>query len=493
MIAPEFDLRRLYRRDPRVTSLCLSFSCTAHVGACRIADLQESLQRNTSLNSVMIFLDSSFAPTRRTPSPFDRSSTQQSYYNSASLLTCEKNDGVLRDMGRLPNLKHLQYSSAPGEQQGALPVRALLPVLQEAITSGGQLQSLILSDLELAGTALEFEQLAQILQGMWYLTKFSMEGVQLTTLSGEESSLSKHTSGLSGETPTATSAPLDTLLLSLSMLPSLHSLTLTGQKKNITRDRRKQNTVPEETSALTICDTAVSALVLSSSIKILTFKNLDFTSENIVSLSSTLRFNKSLEVLTMGPLPAVDTNAATALASALKHSTSLIKLELELSSIPSTAISQILASALHGGNPQKGQGLQSLVLSGHRLGRVSKAVTTVFTDMLKSNYTLRHCMLFRKTFLKSTILHYIRLNAMGRQTLLQADHSVPIWMQVLSHPVVNNDLDAIYYFLSSQPTVCVQAAAAAKEDEEAATCRKLESITDRLLGMITRPNKRQKV
>lgn len=63
MIAPEFDIRRLRQPDPRLSSLSFCFSCTEKSRSSNIPDLEEALEKNTSLNNLTIFPDSSFAPT----------------------------------------------------------------------------------------------------------------------------------------------------------------------------------------------------------------------------------------------------------------------------------------------------------------------------------------------------------------------------------------------------------------------------------------------
>lgn len=425
MIAPEFDLRRLRQDDQRLTSLCLNFSCASQLGdSNRMADLQSSLQKNTSLSSLMIFSDNSFA------SPFE-------------LNTYE---GVLQSLGRLPALKHIHMSSSP-EAKGVLPVGALIHLLNESV----QLQSLLITDLELAGTQDDFDQLAQVMQRLWYLQRFSMEDLRLklhptttNTTTYTSSSSSHFDSSLSKiASDTCAGSSLDSLLLSVSMLPSLTTVTLTA-KKDTKLASRHALSVP-----------AFSALFLSSSIKVLTLQNWKWSSEHLLSMSQTLQTNTSLQVLRFGSLSNVSTEAANALAAAIRSNSILAQLELELGEMLSEDVALTLTRALHSNTVT---GLQSLILTGTRLGRISKATTIAFQDMLKSNFTLNRCVLFRKNFLQSTIRHYTRLNAMGRRTLLKVD-SAPTWMEVLSHPVVQEDLDSIFYFLSSNPTLCVQAAA----------------------------------
>lgn len=168
MIAADFDLRRLRKNDGRLTSLLLMFSCKEHPHQKeQIADLQSALQKNTVITNVMISTDDSFA----------RSSSSSTSTNTSTRML-DKFEGILRQIGRLPNLQCLQLSS-PSTGKGVFPVRALAPLLQETT----QLQVLVVHDLALAGTQADFQNFAVQVQNLWFLQRCALEAIEVLQVS----------------------------------------------------------------------------------------------------------------------------------------------------------------------------------------------------------------------------------------------------------------------------------------------------------------------
>jgi len=246
---------------------------------------------------------------------------------------------------------------------------------------------------------------------------------------------------------------LSGVIISLSMLPSLRTLTLTTTKKTQTTPCIPTVGISTNRSlhSMSLSESAASALFLSSSIKTLTLQNWTWTPAHLISMARLLRSNTALQVLDLSSL-SVSVDIARALAVALQDNVTLRVFKLELTQMLSNDTALILAQSL-----RTQSGLHSLELTGHRLGRVSKSITMAFKEMLQSNFVLRQCLLFRKSFLKPTIEYYTRLNAMGREKVLKVEDTT-MWMRVLSHSVVQEDLNNIYYFLSSNPTLCMRAA-----------------------------------
>ncbi|CAB9498442.1 expressed unknown protein [Seminavis robusta] len=451
MIATDHDVRRLRQNDERLTTLFMSFSYKSPLSG-QYHDAQKrgldcALKRNTVLQEVTITADDSFA--------------EVSAAESMEMMT--EYDDILRSMGRLPALKTLQFTSPP-HGKGILPVRVLIPILEETT----QLQTLVLHDLMLAGTQQDFDQLAQQVQRLWYLRCFTLDQVQVHVQVASTPASNKTFITSNTNSTTQDRASLDALLLSLSMLPSLRVLNLTA---------------PKQHQAAVFSPSAFSAIFLSSSILSLNVQRWDWHDDQyLTSMAQLLQANKTLQALTLGPIPKMTPRVAKSLASALQDNSTLAHLEIILSHMISDDCAVPIAQALHSSHHSSGQsrgrpaGLQSFTLSGQRLGRVSKACQRAFTTMMEHNYSLHKILLFRKSVLQPTLQFYTRLNALGRQSLLRltdggetkTKKSDPegTWMQALAHPLVTNDLNAIYYFLSSNPSLCVQAAAAPPPDKK---------------------------
>ena len=423
MIATDHDIRRLRQKDHRLTSLFLNFSCKPQPveGSSQSRGLQGALKDNETVSNVVIFVDDSFA---------------------SSDMDLDVYDGILNAIGRLSSLKALQVTSPP-HARGILPVRVLARLLRA--TTG--LQSLGIYDLNLAGSQNDFDQLAQEAQRLWYLKCFAIQegDVQLRPSSGASKNYK-----LSGDPP---SPSLDALLLSLCMLPSLQTLTLTR------RSHSSQAALPAFSTS------AFSGLFMSSSIRTLKVEGWGWSNDYVTSMARILPSNGTLQALTLGALPKMTTDVAKSLACMLQNNQSLIHLDMTLSHMLSDDCALSLAKALQcSGSQGSCSRLQSLVLSGQRLGRTTKTCQVAFQEMMENNYSLRKVVLFRKTFLQPTLQFYTRLNALGRQSLLRltdtpgVHHPEATWVDALSHPLVQNDLDAMFYFLSSNPALFVQAA-----------------------------------
>jgi hypothetical protein len=421
MIATDHDVRRLRQKDPQLKSLSLNFSFKPHLVEgyhhSQGLKLQGALKENASVSDVVIFVDDSF------PS----SSADLALY-----------DGIWRDIGRLSALKTLQVASAPHANKGVLPVRVLAPLLQATT----QLETLGIHDLALTGSQADFDRLAEEVQRLWYLQCFILQRNDCPSGARQTSQT----------IPMEPGSSLDALLLSLSLLPNLQTLTLNASKR-----------LPR--AAPPFSPQAFSALFTSSSIRTLKVEQWDWSNDYSSSMARLLQCNLSLQALTLGPLPKMTLQVAKSLAAVLRDNQSLAHLELILSHMLSDDCAVTLAKALHSSSQVPRSGLKSLVLSGKRLGRATKACPSAFQEMIEHNYSLHKVFLFRKNFLQPTLQFYTRLNAIGRHSLLRltdtpgAQHPEATWMEALAHPAVRDDLDAIYYFLSSNPSIFVQSGA----------------------------------
>ena len=84
---------------------------------------------------------------------------------------------------------------------------------------------------------------------------------------------------------------------------------------------------------------------------------------------------------------------------------------------------------------------------------ISKACEECFVDMLRSNYVMENFVLFQRFPVKPEFKLYVTLNKLGRGQLLQAEETnMEDWIQTLA--TVNDDLDALFYYVSINPDLC---------------------------------------
>jgi hypothetical protein len=426
MIATKFDLRCLQKNEKRLTSLVLNFGNGLQHPQLpeHIADLRAALDQNTFLEQIMI-------------------STDETGHNDELMKVVE---GMMETIGRLPNLKSVLFSGS--SSRGYLPVSLLVRLL----ASTSKLDTLVVHDVHMAGTQKDFDDLAQVVQGLWFLKRISLENFQVKLSAGTASS--KHSS----------TASLDSLLLSFSLLPSLKTLSLCPTTRCTAASSKNSTPTAPQDPCFSL--DAFSALFFSSSIQNLKLEQWGLTDEHLMAMAQVLcSGNKSLQVLTIGPVPAMTSTVAKAIARILQQSTSLVHLELALSHMLSDDVAEILARALHTKSGRT-SALHTFILSGHRLGRISKKINAAFLQMMENNFSLKKCVLFRKSYLQANLAFHTRLNTLGRRTMLRLSttncHNKPVqpeevWMKVLGHPDLNQDLDSIFYFLSNNPSLCARA------------------------------------
>ena len=168
-------------------------------------------------------------------------------------------------------------------------------------------------------------------------------------------------------------------------------------------------------------------------------------SEHVALLGDALGRNSSLETLVL-PCPADDAlglEACHALANALRHNTSLHTLNLPRSTLSGPGL-QVLSQALTVNHT-----LKKLEL-GVQQG-LGAAGTEALTKMLEKNYDLERLVLSSaEQSVKDKVEYYLRLNEVGRGTLLRDGKSTrEQWVSMLIS--VSDDLDCLFYFCSSNP------------------------------------------
>jgi hypothetical protein len=531
MIATDFDLRRLKHNDARLTSLFLNFSCKRRFGLddVKMKELDEFLVYNTTIEEVVMSIDNSFGSS----SSFTTSETTTTISQDLSA----DFESILRNVGRLPKLKKLHFSSTPNGP-GVVPVQALSWILESHTNNNNNLlETLIVYDLQLMGTIGEFFDLATQVQRLWYLRRFSMDEITTRLLGSETTSGEDRPNDASAPSYTTTDAALDSLLFSCAMLPSLQTVTLSAKNQNAkstsaasattstVTDNNHNKTTTATKQSLSV--SAVSALFFSASIQVLHLKHWHWTNEQLQAIAPLLGQNRQLQLLSWGPLNCHDLSPAAcrAVCTCLEANHQIQHLELLWSHRHlADRVALPLAQAL-----THNRGLKSVVLTStappepasrkrktarsRQLQQQQQPLTVkaqqAFVAMAESNYMLKNIQLFtnhkqrkrrstaaakankaraaaaanktttikRKTNsrkspaftapepIEPTLALYTRLNRMGRQQLLALD-APEIWCGALGNSLVNQDLDAIYYFLHRNPTLCVHAAAAKKKKQK---------------------------
>lgn len=418
-MATYIDLRRMHTNDKRLTSVFLTFTSRLDTD-----EFREAIKSNTVIEEVVISADESF------------------FYDCSELQLQD----VFEAIGRLPRLRKLSVNSYPN-CRGIVSMKAINPMLQEATN----LQSLTISDVHVTGSANDFNILAERVQRMFFLHTFSFAGCNIIleansmpTSSRQRVALILSSLKTQSPPPPVTEALLDSLLMSLSILPSLTVVYLEAKNKGGLGNL----SVP-----------AATALCLSASIRMLKLRNLGLSSAHATSMAMLLERNPCIQSLDLGSVTSFETSTATAVGNMLRRNASLLEFELCLDKMIPDASAEELSTALRRNNTLRSFALKSSATP-KTLGRVTTKCRKAFLQMLQYNYQLEKFFLFRKYPLSREFKLYSSLNKMGRGDLLQKQdnaHCPDEWVNKLAQ--VKDDLNAIYYFVSCNPTLCMNNAA----------------------------------
>ena len=197
--------------------------------------------------------------------------------------------------------------------------------------------------------------------------------------------------------------------------------------------------------------TAISqSLPRNETLRVLDLFGNNIENEHVIAMANALKENNSVEILVL-PCPAnhLSVGSCAAISDALKHNSKLSTLNLPRSNLSDEGIFHLA------------EGLTvNKTLKKVEVG-VSKNVgdtgVQALMDMLESNYELQRLVLSSADqTIREKTEYYMRLNEVGRGKLLRRDGKATReqWVEMLISVV--NDLDCLFYFLTSNPTLCNQ-------------------------------------
>jgi Leucine Rich repeat len=361
---------------------------------------------------------------------------------------------MLESIGYLQSLQELQIWCS------TIPMGVLAHMLQHA----HQLRKAYFFRVVLSGSQQDFDAVADALKLHPSLRDFRLGGF---TLDSPEARLAdplmNHLNLLnSNENHNNANVSLDSIVKAMATTPRLQVVNMQLSAFNAV--------VPFSGAALaqfltssTVLDLYMSRLGLGNdhmaviALALLTnttqLKTLDLFGNNvendhIILMANALGQNKTLETLVL-PCPSDDLSIAScaAISRALRHNTTLVTLNLPRSNLTDDGLLHL------------SQGLTvNRTLKKVEVG-VHKDIGTkgmeALTEILEKNYELERLVVSssHKT-IKEKVEYYMRLNEVGRGNLLRNGGKATReeWVEMLIH--VGNDLDCLFYFISTNPAIC---------------------------------------
>lgn len=442
-MASNADIRRLVLNDQRLSTLILTFDHTLN-----ITQLQYALSLNGTVKEIVVYTDETFLP---------RFQTQDI-------------QGLLEVLGSIPSLQRLCFNSRSGFD-GVISVQALIFVLSRAT----QLASFAVSDLKLTGSEHDWSLFAEQLQRTVYLKSFCIIECELVMPPRDSNA------AIVANMPSELARrdfPLDPMVMVLSILPCMEKVYLHSTRSGGLGQISAQ---------------AVGALLLSASIKVLKIRDFDLGQETVMSMARVLQVNQVMKDLKVGTMTEFSLEAASTLASMLEANSSLECLEMGLSKMITDDCAKAMARAL-----KVNKGLKSFALTEEKADAalsqtVSPNCKHAFVDMLRSNYLLENFVLFQRFPVKPEFKLFVTLNKLGRGRLLQNEEvDMEQWVQALA--TVNDDLDALFYYVSINPDLCTLAWKSMMETEGRRFIRKAATpeMTEEKKHDCLRPRKRRR-
>lgn len=408
--------------DERLTTVFLTFSSRLDS-----EEFRKAVQNNTFIEEVVISADEAF---------FQECSGGGLH-------------AVFEAIGRLPRLRKLSINSYPNSV-GIVSMKALNHMLLDA----SNLRMLTISDVQVSGTPEDFQVFSRRVQRMFYLRAFCFADCNIVLDSSSAPMLpsqqqQRFDKDLSDASPAKAKDLLNSLFLTLSILPSLEIVYLEAKKKG-------------GFGSLSV--SAATALCLSASIRILKLRKLHLTNAHATSMAQILEMNRSIVNLDLGSTN-LDSKTAEAFGKMLRVNSTLDHLELGLETMICDDSAKELASGLRHNRHLRSFALTSSCNSNAKtFGRVTPKCRKAFLQMLQFNYFLEKFFLFRKSPLSREFKMYSGLNKMGRGDLLQSSANCSKdWVGKLAE--VKDDVNSIFYFLSNNPTLCSAPLPAVKRRE----------------------------
>ena len=187
----------------------------------------------------------------------------------------------------------------------------------------------------------------------------------------------------------------------------------------------------------------------NKTLRVLDIFGNNIENEHVIAMANALKENTSVEILVL-PCPTNDLSveSCAAISDALKHNSTLSTLNLPRSNLNDEGIFHLA------------EGLTvNKTLKKVEVG-VSKTVgdtgVQALMDMLETNYELERLVVSSADqSIKEKTEYYMRLNEVGRGKLLSDGKATrEQWVEMLISVV--NDLDCLFYFITSNPTLCNQ-------------------------------------
>lgn len=335
---------------------------------------------------------------------------------------------MLGSVGLLSTLEELQIWCS------TIPIDVFRQTIERAVG----LKKVYFFRVKLSGSQQEFDDFAEILKSHPTLRDFRIGGFQTTT----------------------ENLSMDSVVEALADMPRLEvvSLQLTGFQAATPFSGKALTTL---FGSSTITDLYLSRLGLTkehfkviaesllhnNTLRVLDLFGNTVFNEHVVLIAKSLEQNKSLETLVL-PCPTEDltVESCAAISRALQVNKTLVTLNLPRSNLCDDGLLHIA------------QGLTvNTTLKKIEVG-VSKSIgekgTDALTAMLEKNYELERLVVSSaENNIKEKVEYYMRLNEVGRGTLLRDGKATrEQWVEMLIS--VRDDLDCLFYFTTVNPSIC---------------------------------------
>lgn len=336
---------------------------------------------------------------------------------------------MLEGMGYLETLEELQIWCS------TIPVRSFGQMMRNA----QRLKKIYLFQVRLDGTQDDFAEWSESIRAHCELSDFRFSGIQTVT----------------------ESISLDCVVEALGEAIHLHTVSL--QLSNSHADAPFSGTaLARLLGSTSITDlyltrlglgqnhfaTIAFALAMNKALRVLDLFGNNLSNDHFLVMAKALQMNEGLETIVL-PCPGdedLSVECSSAISEVLKTNKTLITLNLPRSNLSDVGLLHLA------------EGLTvNTTLKKIEVG-VSTSVgdkgTAALTGMLEKNYDLERLVVSSaEKSIKDKVEYYMRLNAVGRGSLLNNGHANRgEWVEMLIS--VRDDLDCLFYFTTMNPTVC---------------------------------------
>ena len=333
---------------------------------------------------------------------------------------------ILGSIGHLSSLEELQIWCSE------IPVS----VLHQTISRASKLQKFYFFRVKLAGSQEDFDNLATSLKHHPTLRDFRVGGFQIT----ENVSLNSAVEALA-ETQSLQVVNLQLTGTRTAVPLSEESLGKLFSSATITDLYLSRLGLGEEhLSAI------INGLATNDTLRVLDLFGNAVTNEHVIMIAKALETNSGLETLVL-PCPADDMSveSCAAISQALKSNRKLLTLNLPRTQLRDEGILHIAEGLMVNTTLKKIE-----VGVSKQLGEKGNEA---LHKMLEQNYELERLVVSSaEKGIKEKVEHYMRLNEVGRGSLLRDGKATrEQWVDMLIS--VSDDLDCLFYFTSVNPSL----------------------------------------